>query len=143
MVEILVAARDLDTGYTKGDLLTILPGGWVWGTKDTLPNNWQIAISGVPTALVLPLIQPLVEPMIILDPEWEDEADPEDRVIRRHRAMVRVMWDEIAIDHPDWMTTLDTVGRLELRKNQLRPYVRVLRWNRGQGKVEKTDTRIM
>ena len=142
MAEILVAARDLDTGYKKGDLISVLPDGWEWGTLDTLPNVWQIAISGVPTALVKPHILPLFELAIIGDSEWEN-PDFEDRVIRRGRAKVRVMWDEIATDHPDWLTTLDTVGRIELRKNQVRPYVRKLRYNRGQGRVEKTDERII
>ncbi len=142
MAEILVAARDLDSGYKKGDPISVLPDGWGWGTLDTLPDFWQVAISGVPTALVRVHILPLFEPAIIGDPEFEAEDIP-DRVIHRHRSRVRVMWDEIAADHPDWLVTLDTVGRIELRKNQVRPYVRKLRYNRGQGRVEKTDERII
>ena len=142
MAEILVAARDLDTGYKKGDPISVLPDGQEWGTLDTLPDFWQVAISGVPTALVRQHILPLFEPALAGDPEF-DNADPEDRVIHRHRTRVRVMWDEIVTDHPDWLTTLDTVGRIELRKNQVRPYIRKLRYNRGQGRVEKTDERII
>ena len=142
MAELAFAARDLDTGYKKGDLISVLPDGWEWGTLDTLPNIWQIAISGIPTSLIKQHVLPLFELAIVGDPEWEN-PDIEDRIIHRGRAKVRLMWDEIAVDHPDWMNDLDTVGRLELSGNQLRPYVRKLRYNRGQGRVEKTDERII
>ncbi len=142
MAEIAVAARDLDTGYKKGDPISVLPDGWEWGTADTLPNIWKIAILSVPTVLVKRHILPLFELAIIGDPEW-DNLDLADRIIHRHRTSIRVMWDEIVSDHPDWIITLDTVGRIELRKNEIRPYIRKLRYNRGQDRVEKTDERII
>ena len=139
MAELAFAARDLDTGYKKGDLISVLPDGWEWGTLDTLPNVWQVAMSGVPTSLVRPHVGPLHELALPGDVEFL-APDVADRKIERHRAKVRLMWDEIPIP---WMTDLDIVGRLELRGNQLAPYLRELRYNRGQGRVEKTDRRIV
>ncbi len=142
MAEILVAARDLDTGYTKGDPVSTLPDSWEWGILDTLPNFWQIAMRSVPTVVIRAHILPLYEPAVVGDPEFDND-EAVDRVIHRHRTRVRVMWDEIAADHPDWLTTLDTIGRIELKRLEIRPYIRKLRYNRGQGRVEKTDERII
>ena len=139
MAEILVAARDLDTGYKKGDLITVLPDGWTWGTLDTIPNNWQIAMSGVPTSLVRPHVSPLFELALPGDEEF-DAPDEADRRIHRGRSKVRIMWDEVP---HSWITDLDLTGRLELRGNQLAPFMRELRYNRSQGRVEATDRRII
>ena len=98
MAEFLVAARDLDSGYKRGDPIAVKPDGWVWGRAETLPNFWQVAVSGVPASLAEPYIVELWELAIVGDPEW-DSLDPPDRRIRRHRRKVRVMWDEILIDH--------------------------------------------
>ncbi len=141
MARFTVAARDLPTGYKRGDPIGLLPDGWEWGTADTLPDKWRVTISNLPTALIRPFFVPLSDPVLPGDPEF-DITDPDDKHYRGKRG-IRVMMDEIDADHPDWIATLDTTGAVELRKNDLRPYVRLLRWNRGQGKVEKTDTRIM
>jgi len=138
MAEFLVAARDLDTGYKKGDPIVVKPDGWVWGNAEGLPNFWQIAISGLPFALVQSLILPLWEPAIAGDEEFE--AEEADRRILRHRRNFRVMWDEVPQSVLD---QLETTGRLEIQKNQIRPFVRRLRYNRGQGLVEKTDVRVL
>ena len=141
MARFTVAARDLATGYARGDPIGLLRDGCDWGTLDTLPDKWRVTISNLPTALVRPYFIPLLDPVLPGDPEFNTE-DPEDKHLRGKRG-VRVMMDEIDADHPDWIVTLDTTGEISLRKNDLRPYVRLLRWNRGQGRVEKTDIRIM
>lgn len=141
MARFTVAAQDLSSGYLRGDPIGLLPDGWDWGTADTLPNVWRVTISNLPTVLIQPHFLPLLDPVIATDPEF-DIDDPDDQHQRGKRG-IRVMMDEIEIDHPEWIVTLDATGEIELRKNDLRPYVRQLRWNRGQNKVEKTDTRIM
>lgn len=138
-MEMAFAARDLATGYSKGDLISVLPDGWEWGRFDALPNIWQVALSGVPTSLVRPHVGVLHEPAVPGDVEFE-APDAADRVIQRHRVRVRLMWDEIPVA---WMTDLDVIGRLELRGNQLAPFVRELVYNRGQDRVEKTNRRII
>ncbi len=141
MARLAVAARDLPTGYARGDPISVLPDGWEWGTLDTLPNMWRVTISNLPTALIRPYFIPLLDPVIPGDPTF-DITDPDDKHIRGKRG-IRVMMDEIETDHPDWVVTLDTTGEITLRRNDLKPYVRVLRWNRGQNRVEKTDIRVM
>ena len=134
MAEFAVAAQDLGTGYSKGDIIDVLPNGAVWGTLDTLPNIWQVVVADVPFTLAKAYMEPLWEDAIIGDPEFDAPA-PEDRRIFRHRRPIRVMWDEVPAA---WITTLDTVGRIELTATEVRPFVRKLRWNRGQTKVETT-----
>ena len=139
MAEFLVAARDLPSGYMRGDPIVVKDDDHVWGGEEGLPNFWQIRVKQVPASLVEPYIMPLEELAIIGDPEW-DAPDMPDRKITRHRRGVRVMWDEVP---QEWIDELDSTGRIELRKNQVRRYIRRLRWNRGQGKVEKTDQEII
>jgi len=137
MAEFAVAAQDLPTGYTKGDIIDVLPNGAVWGTKDGLPNMWQIAIPDIPYTLAKAYMVPLWSLAVIGDPEY-DAPDEADRRIRRHRRPIRVMWDEVPAA---WITTLETVGRIELTAADVRPYIRRLRWNRGKGQVQKTNNR--
>ncbi len=139
MAELLVAARDLDTGYKKGDPITVLPDGWSWGTLDTLPNNWQVVIAGLPTQIVLSMIAPLWELAIPGDPEFDLEADETDRRIVRGRRSFRVVWDEIPTA---WLDLLDATGRLEVQLNEMQPFMRKLRYNRGQSRVELTNLRV-
>jgi hypothetical protein len=142
MAEILFAAQDLPSGYLKGDPIAAQDDGWVWGSAETLPNFWQIAVSGLPVALVHAYVNTgLWELAIIGDPEY-DAPDEADRRIWRHRRPIRLMWDEIASDEPGWITTLEAVGRLEITAAQGRPYVRHLRYNRGQGQVEKSPNEV-
>ena len=135
MAEFAIAAQDLGTGYVKGDIIEVLPNGAIWGTKDGLPNIWQVVVTDIPYTLAKAHMQPLWEPAIIGDPEF-DNPDEADRRIQRHRRGIRIMWDEVPAA---WIITLDTVGRIELTAAEVRPFVRFLRWNRGQGKVEKTS----
>ena len=135
MAEFAVAAQNLGTGYVKGDIIDVLPDGAVWGTKDGLPNIWQVVVADIPYALAKAYMTPLWELAIIGDAEFENQ-DEADRRINRHRRPIRVMWDEVPAA---WITTLETVGRIELTAAEVRPFVRFLRWNRGQGKVEKTS----
>ena len=139
MADIAVAARDLDTGYEKGDLISILPDGWEWGTLDTLPNIWKISISGLPTAAILHLPVPLDEPAFPGDRAFE-ETDEADRIILRGRAKTRLMWAELP---GPWLFDLDLTGQLEVHKNQLRPFFRQLRYNRGSARVEKTTIEVI
>jgi len=138
VAELLVAAQDLPSGYKKGDLIVVKPDGWTWGLAEGLPTFWQVTVSGVPSSLIAPYVTPLWEPAFPGDPEYE-ESDEEDRRILRHRRLTRIMWDEVPAS---WIAALETVGRLEIRKNQVRRYVRRLRYNRGQRQVEKTDLRV-
>jgi hypothetical protein len=138
MAEILIAARDRPSGYKKGDPVIAKPDGWRWRRREGLPNFWQIAVSGLPVALVQAHIIPLWELAIIGDPEYES-PDESDRRIQRHRMAVRVMWDEIPAA---WTIALDTVGRLEITAAEGRPYIRKLRYNRGNSQVEKTAEEI-
>ncbi len=138
MAEFAVAAQDLGTGYFKGDVIDVLPNGAVWGRLDTLPNIWQVVVADIPFAMAKAHMIPLYELAVIGDPEF-DSPDPEDRKIMRHRREIRVMWDEVPAA---WITTLDTVGRIELTAAEVRPFVRFVRWNRGQNKVEKTSNEV-
>ena len=52
MAEFAVAAQDLPTGYTRGDIIEVLPNGVAWGTLDGLPNIWQI-YSGDPDRILI------------------------------------------------------------------------------------------
>ena len=138
MAEFAIAAQDLGTGYIKGDIIDVLPNGAVWGTLDGLPNVWQVVVADIPYTMAKAHMVPLYELAIIGDREF-DSPDPEDRRIVRHRRPIRVMWDEVPVP---WITTLDTVGRIELTAAQVRPFIRFIRWNRGQNKVEKTTNRV-
>ena len=139
MAEMAFAAHDLGTGYEKGDLISVLPDGWEWGTLDGLPNIWQIAITDLPTIFVQHLVLPLFELAVPGDEEFEapDEAD---RKIYRGRSEVRLMWDEMP---SQWIRGLDRSGRLNIKKNKFRPHFRKLRYNRGIGMIEKTDTGVI
>ena len=138
MAEFAVAAQDLGTGYSKGDIIDVLPNGAMWGTLDTLPNIWQVVVADIPYMMAKAHMIPLYELAIIGDPEF-DNPDPEDRRIKRHRRGIRVMWDEVPAA---WIATLDTVGRIVLTAADVRPFVRFIRWNRGQNKVEKTVNEV-
>jgi len=137
MAEFAIAAQDLATGYSKGDIIDVLSNGVVWGTKDGLPNIWQVVVADIPYTLAKGYMTPLWEDAIVGDPEF-DESDPEDRRIHRHRRSIRIMWDEVPAA---WITTLDTTGRIVLTASDVRPYIRRLRWNRGQGRIQKTNNR--
>ncbi len=139
MAEFAVAAQDLPTGYVKGDIIDVLPNGAVWGTRDESdPRLWIVVVADIPYALAKAHMVPLWELAIVGDSEF-DASDPEDRRIHRHPRGVRVMWDEVPAA---WITTLETVGRIELTAAEVRPFVRFVRWNRGQNKVEKTPNEV-
>lgn len=55
-IEVLATARDHpsfngDNGrerfFEKGDIIAVRPGGWQWGTKETLPDFVQISVGGI------------------------------------------------------------------------------------------------
>jgi hypothetical protein len=134
----LVAGLDLPTGYSKGDIVTVRRNGAPWGRREGLPKFWHVDVADIPYPLAIGQMVPLWEPALVTDPEW-DSPDEADRRINRHRRKIRVMWDEVPAA---WITTLDTVGLIELTAAEVRPFVRFLRWNRGQGGVEKTPNEV-
>ena len=139
MAVFLVAARDLPSGYSKGDPVAVLPDDHVFGGSEGLPDFWQITVTGLPVSLVHAHVNTeLWEPAIIGDDEYE-APDEVDRRIRRHRRNFRVMWDEIPAQ---WLDALEATGRATVSAAQARPYVRRVRWNRGQRRVEKTSNEV-
>ena len=93
MAEILVAARDLPSGYARGDPITVQSDGHPWGAGEGLPNFVVLLIPGSVIAN-RNLAAPLVEDAIAGDPEF-DAPDVEDRVIVRGRAHIRFDLDAI------------------------------------------------
>ncbi len=138
MAQFAIAAQDLPTGYSKGDIISVLPNDAQPGTLDTLPNIWWVTVLDIPWVLARTHMIPLYETAMPGDPEF-DNPDPADQKIMRHRRPIRVMWDEVPAA---WITTLDTVGRIELTAAEVQPFIRFVRWNRGQNKVEKTSNEV-
>ncbi len=135
MAQFAIAAQDLPTGYSKGDIISVIPNDALPGILDTLPNIWWVTVPDIPWVLARAHMIPLYEAAMPGDPEF-DAVDPQDRRIMRHRRPIRLMWDEVPAG---WITTLETTGAIELTVAQVRPFVRLLRWNRGQNGVEKTN----
>lgn len=137
MAEFAVAAYDLPSGFMKGDIIEVLPNGAVWGKLDGLPKVWKVFVPQVPYRLAHALMLPLWELAIIGDKEY-NAPDPQDRRIDRGRRAVRLMVDEVPAA---WVAELESVGFIEVSIEEIRPYVRKLRYNRGKGEVVKTNNR--
>jgi len=145
MAEILFAAKNLDTGYIKGDPISVMPDGTVWGNLDG-PNNPPNAggefavlqIPGMTVAKVQNHIGELWEDAIPGDPEF-DAPDPADRRIRRHRRANRLIWDEVPAQK---ISNLLTFGIASATEAQVKAVYRKLAYNRTSGQVEETTTEV-
>lgn len=139
MAEFLVAAGDLPTNYSQGDPIVVKPNGWSWGSAEGLPDFWRIVVSDLDHTLVEQYMTPLWEDAQPGDPEY-DAPDASDRRIYRHRREIRIMWDEVPAA---WLTQLQTNGVLVVTISDIRPYVRRVTFNRGNGQVEKTAEQVI
>ena len=132
--DILVAARDLDSGYKRGDPIVAVADGHTWGAAETLPNFWIVKVPDIDLAVARAAIEELFEVAQPGDEEFDNE-DPEDRKIKRHRRRVRGFVDELpAPKRNDLLTT----GITTLSRGQARSLFRKLTWNRTTGQVEDT-----
>lgn len=113
MAELLVAARDLESGYKRGDIITVQDDGWTWGAEETLPNFQVVELPLVPKLTFIESTKPLVRVAGPSDPEW-DSPDAVDRFVRLHRRQHRLLLDEF----PDQarITTTFAALRPHLRK---------------------------
>lgn len=136
-MEFLVAARDLESGYKRGDPITAQPDGQVWGAAETLPDFWIIKVPGLALARARQAVGELWEPAQEGDPEKES-PDFADRRIKRHRRRVRLIYSQLS---PRNRNQLESTGVVTLTASQSRKVYRRLRYDRGSGQVEETAER--
>lgn len=132
-VEFLVAARDLDSGYKRGDPITVQADGHVWGAGERLPDFWIIKVP-ISLADAQAVIGKLWEAAVAGDEAFE-APDFEDRRIRRHRTRIRVFVDDLPRPKRN---DLSTIGITTLSLGQARSAYRKLAYNRSTGQVEDT-----
>lgn len=133
MCEILVAARNLDSGYRRGDPITVQRNGHPWGREEGLPNFVVVKIPGLSVERAKEFVDPgFWEPAEFGDPEF-NAPDVEDRRVKRHRRKVRIFWQEAPAAI---LQELATTGEVTVTVNQVRNYVRRLRYNRQTREVE-------
>ena len=138
MAEFAIAAQDYDTGYQRLDILSVVPDGFDWGTKDfadvTNGKMWIIKVPSVSWSIAKQAVRELWEPALPGDPEL-GSPDPEDRKIRRHRRQVKAFVDELPSPKQD---QLAAIGITTLSLGQAQSIYRKQVWNRGTGQVEDT-----
>lgn len=137
MAEILIAARDLPSGYRRGDPVAVKPNGQTWGRAEVPPDFYVIKIPGLDVPRAKALLEPLVEAAQFGDPEF-NAPDEADRVIVRHRRRVRAVVDDL---RPADRTVLESEGVLETTVNGIRDAARKLAYNRAARAVEVTEER--
>ena len=119
MAEFLVAHRDLPSGYSRGDPITVQRNGHRWGAGEGLPNFVVVKVPELALDKARQMVGPLIDPAGPGDVEF-DAADAEDRIIVRGRARERF--------------DLDTIdGTLTVA--QMRGVVRKLVYDRVTGQV--------
>ena len=136
-VEFLVAARDLESGYKRGDPITVQADGHVWGAAETLPDFWIVKVPGLALARAEQAVGELWEPAQEGDPEYES-PDFSDRRIKRHRSRVRLIYAHLS---PRNRNQLESTGVVTLTAAQSRKVYRRLRYDRASGHVEETAER--
>ncbi len=137
MAEFLVAARDLDSGYRRGDPVTVQDDGWSWGAAETLPDFWVIKTPNITLPVARQAVCELWEPAQAGDPELL-APDVEDRQIRRGRRLMRLFTDELP---QRTRRRLDRTGVISLELNEARAIARRLRYNRTSRRVEDSGIR--
>lgn len=134
MAEILLAARDLPTGYRRGDPIIAMPDGWSWGREEGLPKFVVLKIPGLSVAKARERLAPLFEDAQPGDPEF-NAPDPKDRRILRARRRWAVFIDELP---RSVINEFRDTGEYTATPAQVRNYIRGLRWNRTTGDREDT-----
>jgi hypothetical protein len=132
MAEFLVAARDLDSGYSQGDPITAQADGHPWGDAEGLPDFWIVKVPSIDLTTARSAVEILYEAAISGDDEFEN-PDVADRKILRHRRRVRGFLNELP---PPKQNDLATTGVTTLSLGQARSVYRKLTWNRTTGQVE-------
>ncbi len=131
MAEFLVAARDLDSGYRRGDPITVQVDGHVWGNAETLPDFYIVKVPSVTVTLGRQLVAVLYEDAQPGDREFE--FDVEDRIIRRHRVQARMVIDDLP--NPK-QRDLTESGITTLSYGQAKQAYKALLYNRATDTVE-------
>jgi hypothetical protein len=122
MAEILVAARDLPSGYERGDPIAVRPNNAPWGRAEGPPDFYVIKITNLNVDRARQFLEPLTEPARNGDPEYL-APDPEDRIRRVHRRRVRLVLDDLdTTDRADLAAT----GRAETSMTRTRAAIRQL-----------------
>ena len=138
MAEILFAARDLPSGYKRGDAIVVVDDGWIWGTREGLPDFWRITVPFT-KAQIDPYVMPLIEASEPGDPNF-DAIDVPDRVERRHRASTRFTPENLT---PPKRNELLTTGLVTLNAGQTRSAYKRLIYDKTTGQVEVSDQDVV
>ncbi len=135
MAEFLVAARDLPSGYRRGDPVVAVANGHEWGREEGLPNFWLIKVPTLGLQVAFAAVKKLYEPAQEGDKEFT-AADPEDRRIRRHRSKTRAVSSRLT---PQQRELLATTGEVTLTANQARNAFRRLTYSRTTQELSEGD----
>ncbi len=137
MAEFLVAARGLDSGYRRGDIVTVQADGWTWGTAETLPDFHVVKAPNIDRTVGRRLDGELYEAALPGDPELL-APDVEDRRIHRGRSRGRIFVDELPARNRRQLTQR---GVTRVNLHQVRAVARRLRYNRASRRVEDSGIR--
>jgi hypothetical protein len=135
VAEILIAARDLPSGYRRGDPVAVKPNGQTWGNAEVLPDFYVVKIPGLDMARAQTLLDDLREPARLGDLEF-NAPDAEDRFVKRHRRRVRIVIEDL-VDR----VALERDGTVTTTVNGIRDATRQLVYDRGTERVALTDER--
>ncbi len=97
MCELLVAAQDLESGYLRGDVITIQADGHGWGNEEGLPNFVVIKVPLVPAQTFDGALEMFKRVAGASDPEF-DAHDAPDRFVKLHRRRMRILLDDVSAD---------------------------------------------
>lgn len=134
MARFLVAAKDLESGYKAGEIVTAQADSHVWTANEGLPLFWQIDVPQIGLSIAQSVVGALMEPAIGPDPEAL-APDAPDRFIRRGRGHVRVFADELPGNKRN---QLASTGKIELTLGQAIGVYRRVYYHRASGEVRDT-----
>lgn len=135
MAEILIAARDLPSGYQRGDPITVQPDGHVWGKAEGPPDFYVLKVHDLDLRRARDMVAPLFEPAQSGDPEF-NAPDPADRRIYRHRRKTRLVIEDL---DPTDRTVLERDGEKTISLKRIRGSTRRLAYDRTRDELEVTD----
>lgn len=131
MAEVLIAARDLPSGYRRGDPITVKPNNHTWGRAEGPPDFYVMRVPNLDEARAKSFLKRLTEPALFGDPEF-NAPDPKDRVKERHRRRVRFDLDRLPSADK---TELERGGRLARNVRDLRDVIRKQSYDRSRDEI--------